>query len=154
MARMEDIPEIERKFLEALECPGFESTPWVDGPPLNKRRVAIISTAGLHRKEDRPFTLDPGDDYRVIPGNTKASELVMSHVSTNFDRSGYQQDWNILFPLDRLNELRDRKIIGSVAGYHYSFMGAHDPVPMESAARGVAGLLKKDGVDAALLIPV
>ena len=154
MAKMEELPELERVFLEALECPVFESTPWEEGPPLNKRRVAIISTAGLHRKEDRPFTLDPGDYYRVIPGDINPNELVMSHVSTNFDRSGYQQDWNILFPLDRLNELCDQKIIGSVAAYHYSFMGAHDPVPMESAARGVAGLLKQDRVDAALLIPV
>jgi D-proline reductase (dithiol) PrdB len=78
----------------------------------------------------------------------------MSHVSTNFDRSGFQQDWNVLFPLDRLRELRDQGVIGSVAEYHYSFMGAHDPVPMESTARSLAALLKKDSVDAALLIPV
>ena len=151
---MERLPEIERKVLETLECPVFESFPWVAGPPLQERRVAIISTAGLHRREDRPFTLDPGDSYRVIPGNMKAGDLAMSHVSTNFDRTGYQQDWNILFPLDRLNELCEQKRIGSVADYHYSFMGAHDPVPMESATRDVAGLLKKDQVDAALLVPV
>jgi D-proline reductase (dithiol) PrdB len=116
--------------------------------------VAIISTAGLHRKEDRPFTLDPGDYYRVIPGNITANDLVMTHVSTNYDRFGYQQDWNIVFPLDRLNALREQGVIGSVADYHYSFMGAHDPVPMESTVREVAGLLKKDKVDAALLVPV
>jgi D-proline reductase (dithiol) PrdB len=154
MARLEALPELERRFLEDLDCPAFESDPWVDGPPLSERRIAIISTAGLHRKEDRPFTLDPGDYYRVIPGRNKAGDLVMSHVSTNFDRSGYQQDWNVVFPLDRLNELCEQKVVGSVAEYHYSFMGAHDPVPMESAARDVAGLLKGDRVDAALLIPV
>jgi len=154
MAILEELPEIERQFLESLACPAFETRPWVEGPPLGERRVAIISTAGLHRKEDRPFTFDPGDYYRVIPGNIQANELVMSHVSTNFDRSGFQKDWNVIFPLDRLRELQDQGVIGSVADYHYSFMGAHDPVPMESTARSLAGLLEKDGVDAALLIPV
>ena len=101
MAILEELPEIERQVLESLECPVFETQPWVKGPPLRERRVAIISTAGLHRQEDRPFTFDPGDYYRVIPGNSEAKDLVMSHVSTNFDRSGFQQDWNVVFPLDQ-----------------------------------------------------
>lgn len=154
MARLEELPEIEKNYLKSLQCPTFDTNPWVEGPLLSGRRVAIISTAGLHRKEDRPFTLDPADSYRVIPGNIKTNDLVMSHVSANFDRSGYQQDWNVVFPLDRLNELSEQNIIGSVAEYHYSFMGAHEPMPLELKTREVAGLLKKDRVDAVLLVPV
>ena len=78
----------------------------------------------------------------------------MSHISTNYDRSGFQQDWNVVFPLDRLHELAQKGVIGSVARFHYSFMGATHPAQMETAARTLAGLLKKDGVDAALLVPV
>jgi len=85
----------------------------------------------------------------VIPRDIKANELVMSHVSANFDRTDYQQDWNIMFPLDRVNELKEQGIIGSVADYHYSFMGAHDPGFMEEKSRDVAKLLLKDKVDAA-----
>ena len=143
-----------RKHLETLPCPTFENQPWVDGPPLSNRRVAIVSTAGLHGRDDRPFTFDPGDYYRVIPGDIKAGDLVMSHVSTNFDHTGFQQDWNIVFPIDRLRELAGEGIIGSVTDFHYSFMGANEPIPMEKEARSVAGLLKKDAVDAALLVPV
>ncbi len=45
--------------------------------------------------------------------------------------------------------------IGSVAGFHYSFMGAVSPVTRyEPKARELAGLLKKDQVDAVLLSPV
>jgi D-proline reductase (dithiol) PrdB len=154
MVRLEKMHEAERKQHEELQCPTFPTHPWVEGPPLSKRRVAIISTAGLHTRGDRPFTLDPGDFYRVIPGDIRANDLVMTHVSTNFDRTGFQQDWNVVFPIDRLRELVEEGAIGSVADYHYSFMGAHDPMAMEQEARGVAGLLKKDGVDAALLIPV
>lgn len=78
----------------------------------------------------------------------------MSHVSTNFDRTGFQQDWNVIFPLDRLQELATKGIIRSVAAYHYSFMGATDPAEMESSARNLAMLLKGDQVDSALLVPV
>jgi D-proline reductase (dithiol) PrdB len=116
--------------------------------------VAIISTAGLHRQDDRPFTFDPGDYYRIIPGDVKASDLLMSHVSTNFDHSGFQQDWNVVFPIDRLQELDQEGVIGSVADFHYSFMGATDPMQMEQDARKQAAILKQDKVDALLLVPV
>jgi D-proline reductase (dithiol) PrdB len=93
-------------------------------------------------------------DYRVIPGEIKARDLVMSHVSTNFDRTGFQTDWNVVFPLDRLQELTREGVVGSVAAYHYSFMGATDPQEMETAARNLAFLLNGDRVDGALLLPV
>ena len=40
-----------------------------------------------------------------IPGDASAADLVMSHASVNFDRSGFQSDWNVVFPLDRLRDL-------------------------------------------------
>lgn len=153
MARLDRMPEDERNHLLALPCPTFDTTPWVTGPPLTKRRVALITTAGLHRRNDPPFGVGAAD-YRIIPIDTPANDLVMSHISTNFDRSGFQQDWNVVFPLDRLRELAEEKVIGSVADYHYSFMGATDPVRMEAPARDLARIIKNDGVDAVLLVPV
>ena len=153
MARLERIAEPERSYLLSLPCPTFKTTPWVIGPPLSKRRLALISTAGLHRRADRPFEVG-ASDYRVIPANTMANDLIMSHISTNFDRIGFQQDINVVFPLDRLRELVDRNIIGSLAHYHYSFMGATDPRQLEGTARSLAGIMKNDGVNAALLVPV
>jgi D-proline reductase (dithiol) PrdB len=78
----------------------------------------------------------------------------MSHISINFDRTGFQEDWNVAFPLDRLNELAADGVIGSVARTHYAFMGATDPVEMEPHARELAGRLKADRVDAVILSPV
>lgn len=153
MARLDQMPEPMRSHIAALECPTFETQPWVEGPALNRRRVAIVSTAGLHRSDDRPFTFMSGD-YRIISGDIATNDLVMTHISTNFDRTGFQQDWNVVFPLDRLRDLADDGVIGSVADFHYSFMGATDPRHMESTARELAGLLKKDRVSAVLLVPV
>ena len=152
MARLEQLPEPQRSHIAKTKLPSFDTHPWVSGPPLTQRRVAIISTAGLHRRDDRPFSFEPGDHYRIIPGDIAANDLIMSHVSTNFDRSGFQQDWNIAFPLDRL--LVDEGVIGSLADFHYSFMGAVDPSDMEPSARKMAAFLKKDRVNAVLLVPV
>ncbi len=160
MVRLSQLPEASRTSLLNLDCPVYDGRPWVEGPPVAQRRVAIISTAGLHLRSDRPFTLGsssavniPGD-YRVIPGDTEANDLVMSHISTGYDRSGFQKDWNVVFPLDRIRELSQQGVIGSVADFHYSFMGATAPQQMETAARTLAGLLKKDSVTAVLLTPV
>jgi len=153
MARLDELPEPLRSHIVSLECPEFESRPWVEGPPLTQRRIAIVSTAGLHSRDDRPFTSMSGE-YRIIPGDMQANNLIMSHISTNFDRTGFQQDWNIVFPLDRLREFVIAGTIRSVAGFHYSFMGATDPIRMEPMARDLAGLLRKDKVDGVLLVPV
>ena len=155
MVRLADLPDWDRKSkLEKVkELTGFDARPWVRLPPLAHCRIAIVTTAGLHRKSDRPF--GPGaTDYRIIPGDTRAADLVMSHQSVNFDRTGFQEDHNVVFPIDRLNELARRKVIGSVAAYHYSFMGATQIRQLEAKARELAGLLKQDRVHAALLTPV
>jgi D-proline reductase (dithiol) PrdB len=151
---MEDLSEGQRRSLENLQCPTFETQPWAEGPPLSKRRVAIISTAGLHGRDDRPFTRGTGDFYRVIPDSINANDLLMSHASAGFDRSGFQQDWNVVFPIDLLRDFAKERIIGSVAEFHYSFMGADDPMRWEQEAGFLASLLKKDKVDAVLLVPV
>jgi len=151
--RLSDMPEVEANHLRRIECPTFDDTPALPGKPLNGRRVVLISTAGLHKRGDRPFR--PGDgSYRVIPAETTAKELVMSHISVNFDRTGFQQDLNVVFPIDRLRELAAEGEVGSMASVHYSFMGAFPPAAAEPHAQHLAGLLKADKVDAALLVPV
>jgi len=153
MARLEDVPAAEQAALAALECPTFDTTPFVSGPPLAERRVALVSTAGLHRRGDRVFSGDAGD-YRVIPADTAAADVVMSHVSPNFDRTGFQADLNVVFPIDRLHHLAAAGEIGSVADFHYSFMGAVSPEAMEVSARALAQHLLADRVDAVLLVPI
>ena len=153
MTRLTDLPPAQAQRLAELECPDFETRPWVTGPALSQRRVAIVSSAGLVVRGEDPFRgRDP--DYRAIPASTKPEQLLISHTSINFDRTGFQEDWNIVFPLDRLNELATDGVIGSVAQTHYSFMGATDPIQMEPPARELAGRLKRDNVDAVILSPV
>lgn len=153
MVRLSAYAEEERRHLLSLPCPVYQFTPFVTGTVLRRARIAVISTAGLHRRSDPPFGVgDTG--YRLIPADSDADELVMSHISTNFDRTGFQMDRNMVLPLGRLRELAAEGYIGSVADYHYSLMGATDPTLMERSARNIGALLKRDRVNAVLLVPV
>ena len=157
MVRLADLPEWERDHMlsKIPALPKFGFRPWVNGAPLAHRRVALITTAGLHLRRDAAFTTQARNDYRVIPGDVRAADLVMSQFSVNFDRTGFQRDVNVVFPIDRLHELAADGTIGSAADFHYSFMGAGSAVTRyEQKARELAGLLKKDRVDAVLLTPV
>jgi D-proline reductase (dithiol) PrdB len=154
MVKMADLSKIEQKMLLGMEGPTFESRPWVDGPPLNRRRIAMITTAGLHKRTDPPFQMGQPDFYRVLPAGTRGKEIVMSHGAASFDRSGYQRDLNVVFPLDRLQELANEGFIGSVADYHYSFGTPLTLQESETAAKKLSDLFKEDQVNAVLVFPV
>jgi D-proline reductase (dithiol) PrdB len=153
MARMIDFTEQRRAQLEALDCPTFDDQPWVEGPALSQRRVTLVSTAGLMTRGERPF-LGGDRRYREIPQSLPANDLMISHVSASFDRTGFQRDPEVVLPREGLAALAAEGIIGGVAEVHYSFMGATDPAQMERYAERLAGVLHERGVDSALLLPV
>lgn len=153
MARLEDIPELTRSAVRDIDCPSFDTTPSVSGPPLAERRVAIVSSAALIRRGDKPFQYGSGE-CRPVPSAWPAGEVLTSHVSINFDRAAFQRDRNVVFPLDRLNELAAEGVIGSVAETHYTMMGAIDPVELRQSAETIAASLHAQGCNAVLLSPV
>ena len=117
-------------------------------------RIALITTAGLHFRNDPAFNFTDAT-FRPIANNENANDLIMSHSSVNFDRSGFAEDVNVVYPIDRFKELVTDGSIGTLADVHYSFMGAGLlPEQYEQNASQLAGMLKKDRVDAAFLTPV
>ena len=135
------------------ETPMFDTQPWVRGSALAQRTISLVSTAGLILRGERPMA--PLDTrYRVIPDAVDKNEILMSHVSVNFDRTGFQRDLEVVLPRRRLRELAERGEIGSVADHHYSFMGATEAKKLEPNARKLAGALHEAGVDTAVLVPV
>ncbi|HEX2573299.1 MAG TPA: glycine/sarcosine/betaine reductase selenoprotein B family protein [Polyangia bacterium] len=153
MPLFERIPEPLKTLLATMPCVSFPATPCVSGGPLHKRKVCLVSTAGLHLRTDRPF-LGLSAECRELPATARPSDIVMSHSSPNFDRSGFHVDWNVAFPLDRLRELAQAGEVGDVAETHYSFMGATEPERMEPHARAAARKMRAEGVDAVLLVPM
>ncbi|PPR61941.1 MAG: D-proline reductase subunit gamma [Alphaproteobacteria bacterium MarineAlpha4_Bin2] len=154
MVRLSDLDPGSAKHLLDKDCPPFATAPFVSGPALAKRRLAVVTSAGLHRREDRNFSLRDLS-YRVIPGDIDTADLVMTQSSVNYDRAGFQQDVNVVFPIDRLRELWKAGEIGEIANFHYAVNGSGWlPHEIEPTARELAGMLKEDGVNAVLLVPV
>ena len=155
MARLTDLPDYERAHLLGKNMRPLGPTQWVNPTkPLSEMRIALITTAGLHFRDDPAFEFADAT-FRPIPGEENAGDLVMSHSSVNFDRTGFQEDINLVFPIDRFKELAAENVIGSLAEVHYSFMGAGlKPESYEASVNTVAGLLKKDRIDAVFLTPV
>jgi len=153
MARPEDLPEPTRTVVTTVPCPSFDTTPFVAGPPLAQRRIAIVNSAAMITRGEAPFAFG-STEYRTIPATRPASDILTSHVSIAHDRSGFQRDINTVHPIDRLRELAQDGVIGGVAETHYSVMGASDPLQMESTLDGIVGQMQQERVDAVLLSPV
>lgn len=143
-----------RAYAAGLPGPEFPDPAWVRPRPLAESTVAIVTSAALYTPDDEAFTnADTG--FRVIDRSRR--DLVMGHWSPNFDHTGIVLDLNVVYPIDRLEELAERGVIGAVAPRHISFAGNQPDdvatVRLDSGPRA-AGALKADGVDVVLLTPV
>ena len=144
-----------RTTLGGLKSFTFDDVPWTTPKPLHESRVAIVTTAGLRVESNADW--NAGDQgFTQIPYH--AENLTLAHYSPNFDRVGWVLDKNVVFPIDRLYELAEDGIIGSVAKTHISFMGAQPDHTLETirldSGPAAAKLLKDDEVDLVLLTPV
>ena len=144
-----------RTTLGGLKSFAFDDVPWTTPKPLHESRVAIVTTAGLRVESNADW--NAGDQgFTQIPHD--AENLTLAHYSPNFDRVGWILDKNVVFPIDRLHEMAEDGIIGSVAKTHISFMGAQPDHTLETirldSGPAAAKLLKDDEVDLVLLTPV
>jgi D-proline reductase (dithiol) PrdB len=142
-----------RAFAATLPVPEFATTAWTVAKPLQEATVAIVTSAALHAPGER---FVPGDtSYRVLDRSQR--NLVLGHWSPNFDRTGIAIDLNVVYPIDRLEELALEGAIGAVAQHHYSFAGNQpDDVAtlrLDSGPAAAAAMIA-EGVDVVVLTPV
>jgi D-proline reductase (dithiol) PrdB len=159
MPRLETLSEINRQAMRAFPCLEADTTPWSPfHKPLSQAKISLVTSAGLHLRDDKPFIGDSkgGDtSYRVIPSAAKAADILQSHVSIGFDHTAIMRDLNVTLPTNRVRELVDKGLIGSLAANYYSFMGAlRNPKPLiETTGPEVASHLIDEGVDLVLITP-
>jgi D-proline reductase (dithiol) PrdB len=155
MPRLDRLPEANRRTILTFPAQENDTAPFLLlRKPLSAVRLAIVTTAGLHRRGDRLF--DPGDQtYRVIPSDTETADIIQSHTSIGFDRAPIMRDLNISFPIERARELAARGDLGPLAPHCYSFMGAQRDTRRIESETGpeVAARLRVEGADAALITP-
>jgi D-proline reductase (dithiol) PrdB len=119
--------------------------------PLQEATVALVSTAGVHLRGDRPFELASDPTFRLIPGSAQPGELAISHEA--YDRTDALRDVNLVFPVQRLREMQAEGAIGRVADRHYGFGLVRRVADLVGPGREVGRLLQRDHVDLALLVP-
>ena len=159
MPRLETLSEVQRRMLQMFPCMEHDDTPWAPmRKPLGESRVALVTSAGLHLRDDKPFISDPkgGDSsYRVLPRCTPAADIIQSHVSIGFDHTSIYRDINVTYPINRLEELREQGVIGSLADNYYSFMGALRDASKVYSETGpeVARRMLDEGVEVVFLTP-
>ncbi|MFM7263948.1 MAG: glycine/sarcosine/betaine reductase selenoprotein B family protein [Acidimicrobiales bacterium] len=146
--------QMMRAHSATLPGPTFDNPAFVTPPVLGSARVAIVTSAALHVAGEEGFTAgDTG--FRTIARDRR--DLVLGHWSPNFDHVGVKLDLNVVWPIDRLEELASDGVIGSVAPRHLSFAGNQpddvSTIRHDSGPRAAA-LLREDGVDVVLLTPV
>ena len=148
------MPDADIKALtEDLPPPELEKTAFTSPPPLSEATVALVTTASLHHPEQDDFAVsDTG--YRILDGSRR--DYVTGHWSPNFDGVGFAYDMNTVFPLDRLDELAERGVIGRVADRHLSYAGNQFDLSAVRLDSGPAGArwLREQGTDVVLLTPV
>lgn len=143
-----------RAHSAALPAPEFANPAFVKPVPLHQARVAIVTSAAIHQSDDERFSAGE-TGYRFIESGRR--DLVMGHWSPNFDHAGFATDVNVVYPIDRLEELAAQGIIGSVAPRHVSFAGNQpddvSTVRLDTGPAAAAALLA-DGVNVVVLTPV
>ena len=133
--------------------------PWTPPiKPLAESKVAIVTTAGIHHKEQQPFDMgDPNGDpsFRTIDMSHPLIDIMITH--DYYNHKDADRDINIVFPIQRLWALKREGMIGEIAGFHYGFMGhitgGHVQTLINQKAPNVAQRLKEDNVDIVLLTP-
>lgn len=121
--------------------------------PVNRSRVALLSSAALRLGNQEPFIPREDLTYREISPDPRAGAIIIDH------HSGIgtvpKQDPEIVFPRTALARLVEQRVIGSLAPTHYSFMGGvrdHGRIENELAP-ALAEKLAGAQVDLALLVP-
>jgi len=143
-----------RGHVGELPVPVFDPIAATVAPPLDRCRVAIVTTAGLRPGGQAELARLGDASFVVLPGDDR--DLQLAHFSPNFDRSGFTADVNVVYPVDRLHELAASGVIGSVASQHLAFMGAQFDLStlMIDTGPAAARVLLADGVDVVVLTPV
>ncbi|HYF94337.1 MAG TPA: glycine/sarcosine/betaine reductase selenoprotein B family protein [Symbiobacteriaceae bacterium] len=122
---------------------------------LSDMTIAIVSTAGVHMKNQTPFATEGDDTWREIPGDVNTVDLMITHGAPeeHYDRSEALKDMNVIFPIGRLRELQAAGFIGGVAAKHLTLMGYSLRLQKyyNETAPAVAKEIERSPVDAVLL---
>ena len=103
-----------------------------------------------------PFdTAHPVGDYtfRRVPSDSEVENLEIHQLK--YPTAGAEKDLNVIFPIERLRELVNEKIIGGLTENFFSFIGYNmDAERLEQTlAEDIADAVEAEKAEAALMSP-
>ncbi len=122
--------------------------------PLSEARLSFVSTAGVQLKGTLPFdVVHPIGDYtfRRVPSDSAPDDLEIHQLK--YPTDGAHRDLNVIFPIERLQELCDEGVIGALTSNLFSFIGYNmDPGLLErTLAEDLAQAVAEEQPDLVLL---
>jgi len=125
--------------------------------PLNECRVVFISSSGVHLKSEPPLDVcHPFGDFRFrrVPSTARHDDLIIHQLKYPHDDADL--DVNVIFPIERLQELVAEGTLGALTANFFSFIGYNmDPERFEAttAQNIAAAVAEEEHADVALLAP-
>ncbi len=132
-----------------------------DFVPLAPAKAGVGVSPDLRQLRGRaaggtPFdVVHPVGDYsfRRVPSHCKPSDLEIHQIK--YPTRGAHRDLNVIFPIERLQELVSEGVVGALTANLFSFIGYNmDPERLErTLSEEIADAVVADGADIALLCP-
>ena len=124
--------------------------------PLSQCRLGFVSTSGVQLKGSLPFdVVHPIGDYsfRRVPSSTPVGQLEIHQIK--YPTDGANRDINVVYPIERLRELAERGIVGSLTENFLSFIGYNmDARHLEKTlAEDIADAFEEEQADIVLAAP-
>lgn len=138
--------------------PTFTESPWAPvTKPLSRSRVTLITSGGLSLPGQPIFREeDPQGDhtFRVIPGPGPLDRWDIHHG--HYPAEAALEDYNTVFPLDILRNIKQEGVIGELSPRHISFMGYQTDADrfLRETAPEIEKIVRDDAADVVLLVPV
>jgi D-proline reductase (dithiol) PrdB len=124
--------------------------------PLAECRLTFVSSAGVQPKGTMPFdVVHPVGDFsfRRVPSASTPADLEIHQIK--YPTHGALRDLNVIFPIERLQELSSDGVIGGLTPHFFSFIGYNmDPPRFQATlAEDLAAAVSAEGADICLLCP-
>jgi D-proline reductase (dithiol) PrdB len=122
--------------------------------PLSQSRLSFVSTSGVQPRGTLPFdVVHPVGDYtfRRVPSDSSPADLEIHQLK--YPTDGAHRDLNVIFPIERLQELRKEGVIGGLTPDLFTFIGYNmDPALLErTLAEDLAQAVADEQPDLVLL---
>ncbi len=135
-----------------------DDVPWTPyrGQP-SEQTFALVTSGGFYLKDSQPpfdtVSIHGDTSFREIPRDACQEDFGIAHA--HYDHSLAEQDFNIVFPLQRFLDLEKDGIIGKLAVPNASFSYVNDVVRLvtETIPKFITRI-KAAQIDALFLVPV